>query len=112
MLRHRHACVHGAVVPAAREEIDGPGRVDATLRTDHAALLRIRGRIDDDSVQSHAILDIIQSDAVAGGSQIQEVDARVLGLDQPRLIHALCRREILRVRQNLLHRSHAGDHSR
>lgn len=112
VLRHRHARVHGAVIPTTREEVDGPGRVDTTLRTDYAAVFRIRGRVDDDSVQGCAFFNIIQGYAVAGGSQVQKIDARVLGLDQPGFVHALHRREVLRVCQDLLYRSQAGDHLR
>jgi len=112
VLCHRDAGVRDAVVPAAGEEVDGSGGIDATLRTDHAAILRVRRRVDDDPVPGRAVLHVIQGDAVAGGPQVQEVDPRVLRLDQPRLVHALHRRQVLHARQDLLYRDHAGYHPR
>lgn len=97
VLRHRDGGVSGAVIPTTGEEIDCSGSVDASFGANHAALFGVGRRVDDDSVQGCALLDVVQGDAVSGSPQIEEVNARIFWLDQPGLVDALGRSQIFRV---------------
>jgi hypothetical protein len=84
-------------VPAPGDELDdprglgplvvAPGRV-ALRRADDRPLEGVRRRVDDDAVAGRAVGEVAPVEPEARRLQVEEVEPRVLGLDQPWLVNA------------------------
>ena len=57
--------------------------------TDNGAVHGVGGGVDDDAVARGTVVDVAPIEPEARSLQIEEVETRVLGLDQPGLVHAV-----------------------
>lgn len=68
VLRHSDSSVNGAIVPTTREKIHRSRSVDTHLGTNYTTILRVGRRVNDNSIQCRAFLDVVQCDTVPGRS--------------------------------------------